>query len=169
MPVRNLDTFGSTRTGAARAFGNRGANGIDGLISAATGSALVSATPTYALAGDLSTFHDMNAIASAGRLGANLTVVVVNNDGGGIFHFLPQVEFPEVFERHFGTPHGLDFESIAVSLGARAATLTDRIELTSMLSEHPSGITVLQLRTDRAANRELHREVRRAVHQALAK
>ena len=168
MPIRDVDTFGVTRGDPLRYFGHRGANGIDGLLSAATGSAVVApAAPTYALAGDLSTLHDLTAIAAAARLGADLTIVVVNNDGGGIFHYLPQIDHPEVFERHFGTPHGLAFAPVARALGAEAATVDDADDLAARLRERPHGVTVLEVHTDRAEERDLHRRVRRAVHAAL--
>jgi 2-succinyl-5-enolpyruvyl-6-hydroxy-3-cyclohexene-1-carboxylate synthase len=168
MPIRDVDTFGVTRDEPARSFGHRGANGIDGLLSAAAGTAIAGGRPTYALAGDLSTLHDLTAIAAAVRLGADLTAVVINNDGGGIFHYLPQVDFPKVFERHFGTPHGLDFASIAAPLGAATSRVDDADELGARLGTRPSGVDVIEVVTDRGAERELHRDVRRAVHAALA-
>jgi 2-succinyl-5-enolpyruvyl-6-hydroxy-3-cyclohexene-1-carboxylate synthase len=108
MPIRDADLFApGDRPG--RVIVNRGASGIDGLVSTAVGAAL-SGRPTTLLVGDLSLLHDLGGLANVRSTGADLNIVVVNNDGGGIFHFLPVAEAPgarDGFERFFGTPHGL--------------------------------------------------------------
>src|SRR5947199_280058 len=94
-----------------RCIGNRGANGIDGMISSALGASAVAEQhePTVLVVGDLSFFHDLNGLLAARLHALDLTIVLVNNDGGGIFSFLPQAAYPEHFEQLFGTPTGLDF------------------------------------------------------------
>jgi 2-succinyl-5-enolpyruvyl-6-hydroxy-3-cyclohexene-1-carboxylate synthase len=169
MPIRDVDTFGGTTYRNLTIVGNRGASGIDGLISTALGTAAVA--PAVALVGDVGAFHDLNAIATAARLALPLTIVVVNNDGGGIFHFLPHrgpglLDEAE-FERFLGTPHGIDFVPAARALGVPATTITSRSELHDALQSVEPGPRLLQLRTDREANVELHHSVAAAVAAAL--
>ena len=112
MPVRDLDTFFWSSEQHIRIMGNRGANGIDGVISSALGaSAVAENEPTVLVLGDLSFFHDLNGLLAARLHELNLTIILINNDGGGIFSFLPQAAYPEHFEQLFGTPTGLDFQS----------------------------------------------------------
>ncbi|MDJ0498183.1 MAG: 2-succinyl-5-enolpyruvyl-6-hydroxy-3-cyclohexene-1-carboxylic-acid synthase, partial [Acidimicrobiia bacterium] len=127
MPIRDVDTFGGKARRQLRLFGNRGTNGIDGVASAAAGAA-AAGTQSIALIGDVSMFHDLNVLGTVAQLGLPVTYVVVNNDGGGIFHFLPQAQpellDPAIFEAYVGTPHGTDFVSVARALGITA----ERIE-----------------------------------------
>ena len=113
MPVRDLDAFAPPRDAAFEVFGNRGASGIDGLVSTTLGVALGSGAPTVGVLGDLSLFHDMNGLLCMRDLRLPVVLVVVNNDGGGIFHTLPVREFEPAFTELFVTPHGLDFRKVA--------------------------------------------------------
>lgn len=167
MPVRDVDTFLGAGDRPLRVMANRGANGIDGFLSTGFGSAATSDRPTYLLAGDLSVLHDLTALATAARLGIDATVVAVNNDGGGIFHFLPQVGHPH-FERHFGTPHGLDLAAAARVLGVPAEVVDDEEALSAAVATPPFGPRLLEVRTDRESNVEVHREVTAAVREATA-
>jgi 2-succinyl-5-enolpyruvyl-6-hydroxy-3-cyclohexene-1-carboxylate synthase len=108
MPVRDVDVFCSSFRPDLTLLGNRGANGIDGLLSTALGAAASSGAPTAVLLGDLSFLHDVGALQLAARHSVPLLIVVIDNDGGGIFQSLPCAELGETFERCFVTPHGLD-------------------------------------------------------------
>jgi 2-succinyl-5-enolpyruvyl-6-hydroxy-3-cyclohexene-1-carboxylate synthase len=170
MPVRDLDTFFPAVTGPLRLLANRGANGIDGVVSSALGAAAAADGPLVLAIGDLSFYHDMNGLLAARLHALDATVVLLNNDGGGIFSFLPQAAHPRHFERLFGTPHGLDFRPAVEMYGGRYERVTAwpafRDAVRAAL-EAP-GLKVIELPTDRARNVELHRLVWPAVSAALA-
>ncbi|MDX1658691.1 MAG: 2-succinyl-5-enolpyruvyl-6-hydroxy-3-cyclohexene-1-carboxylic-acid synthase [Nitriliruptorales bacterium] len=167
MPVRDLDAFMVPRSGLT-IHGNRGASGIDGFVSTTLGVALAHEGPTLALAGDLSILHDSNGfLLDAGGDVGDVTFVVLNNDGGGIFHFLPQASEDEHFERIFGTPHGRSFADLAAFHRIGYQLVTDRKEFEDLVAE-PDGRRLLEVRTDRAANVELHRRIVDAVAAALS-
>ncbi|WP_380678422.1 2-succinyl-5-enolpyruvyl-6-hydroxy-3-cyclohexene-1-carboxylic-acid synthase [Salinigranum sp. GCM10025319] len=109
MPVRDLDRFGAPSTKSLTVLGNRGASGIDGIVSTALGAASATTDPLTLVTGDLAYYHDMNGLLALGRCDVDATIVVVNNDGGGIFHMLPIADFEPPFTEQFVTPHGLDF------------------------------------------------------------
>ncbi len=195
MPIRDLDLVMAPRDGLTF-VANRGASGIDGFVSTTLGVALAVADdgfgrrasdagdatdatdggtarpagPTVALAGDLSLLHDANGFLlspSADHL--DVTFVVVDNDGGGIFSFLPQARFPGSFERVFGTPHGRDLARLAAlhELGyAEVASAKDLVPAVDAALA-AGGIRLVHVRTDRAANLTLHRRLTEAVHAAL--
>ncbi len=168
MPVRDLDVFLPAGDSAVRCLANRGTNGIDGVVSSALGAAAAQpSTPVLLVLGDVSFLHDVNALAVARVPDVSLTILLVDNDGGGIFSFLPQAtaECPEVglpdhFERLLGTPHGTDLAAVARALGADVSDVrTGAIGPAVAASFERSGIKVLRLGTDRARNVELHRRV----------
>lgn len=167
MPVRDVDAFLPRIDRPLQIAANRGANGVDGFLSSGFGSAETTDAPTYLLAGDLAVLHDLTALATAARLQIPATVVAINNDGGGIFSFLPQTDYPDHFERHFGTPHGLDLAAAARSLGVEAHQITDREVLVGALAQPPTNPRLLEIHTDRAQNVEIHRSAQHAVDQAL--
>lgn len=117
MPIRDLDTFFPARNQAVRFLANRGASGIDGVVSTALGVSAVSPGPVVLTIGDLSFHHDLNGLLAAKQYRLRAPIVLLHNDGGGIFSFLPQAEDPEHFEELFGTPHGLDFRPAAEMYG----------------------------------------------------
>jgi 2-succinyl-5-enolpyruvyl-6-hydroxy-3-cyclohexene-1-carboxylate synthase len=175
MPVRDLDAFLPGGTMSLRCLGNRGANGIDGVVSTALGVAAAGVGPVVLVVGDLSFLHDLNALVAARLHGLSATIVLVNNDGGGIFSFLPQasterpdVGLPELYETLFGTPHGIDVAPIVGALGGEHR-LVDPGQLADALraSADRPGVRVLELRTERRRNVELHRACVEAVRRAL--
>jgi 2-succinyl-5-enolpyruvyl-6-hydroxy-3-cyclohexene-1-carboxylate synthase len=173
MPIRELETFAAARTDAPgpRVLANRGANGIDGTVAAALGAAAAGDGPVVLHIGDVALAYDLGALLSARRLRLDLTIVLVNNDGGGIFDFLPVAREGEDFERHIATPHGLDFAQAAALYRARHVLVADvaalRAELERALAAPGGGVTLIEARTERAANVALHRRVWDAVAAAL--
>ncbi len=137
-PIRDLESFATARTGI-ETFANRGLAGIDGNISTALGIATARQSAT-AIIGDLAFLHDLSGLV--GTSSANLRIIAVNNDGGGIFSTLPQADVAG-FETVFGTPHGLDLEKVAAGLGISAKTISSFAELKSELAKPISGISVL--------------------------
>ena len=137
-PIRDLESFAAARSGV-ETFANRGLAGIDGNISTALGIATARQSAT-AIIGDLAFLHDLTGLV--GNASANLRIIAINNDGGGIFSTLPQAGVAG-FETVFGTPHGLDLEKVASGLGISAKTISSFAELTSELAKPISGISVL--------------------------
>jgi 2-succinyl-5-enolpyruvyl-6-hydroxy-3-cyclohexene-1-carboxylate synthase len=171
MPVRDLDTFfwGSER--AVRVMGNRGANGIDGVVSSALGFS--AGAPQHESAvlviGDLSFFHDLNGLLAARLHALHLTIVLLHNDGGGIFSFLPQAAHPEHFEQLFGTPTGLDFAPAVHMYGGRfqRATTWEQFRSAVWQGITEGGLHVVEVRTERESNVSMHRALWHAVDRAL--
>jgi 2-succinyl-5-enolpyruvyl-6-hydroxy-3-cyclohexene-1-carboxylate synthase len=169
MPIRDIDAFAPAGS-RARVLANRGLNGIDGIVSSAAGAALACARPTAVLLGDLALLHDLGGLIAARRLGVPLVLVVPNNDGGGIFHFLPIALHAgaAAFEQLFGTPHGIDLAAVAALAGAALHRPRTADELRIAVRESlGSGIHLLEVKTDRAANVAAHRELQQAVQAAL--
>jgi 2-succinyl-5-enolpyruvyl-6-hydroxy-3-cyclohexene-1-carboxylate synthase len=160
MPIRDLDLTMRPRDGI-RIFANRGVSGIDGFVSTAAGISLAHKGNTVALAGDLSLLHDVNGLLIRDGYPLDLTLVVVNNDGGGIFSLLPQAGAGDAaaFDRLFGTPHGVDLAAVVTAYGGMHALAGDPDELRAAIGATADGIRVLEVRTDRGANAELHRRI----------
>jgi 2-succinyl-5-enolpyruvyl-6-hydroxy-3-cyclohexene-1-carboxylate synthase len=169
MPVRDVEAFARPRAGI-RFLANRGVNGIDGFVSTALGAAAVSDGPTVALLGDLCLLHDANGLAGASRHGLDVTFVVLDNDGGGIFSFLPQAELPEHFELLFGTPHGIDLAALAAMHGIPAVRIEKAGEVVPAIDAATAagGVRFVIVPTDRADNVARHRDAWAAVAAALA-
>lgn len=174
MPVRDLDAFCAGDSRSIRVLANRGANGIDGVVSSALGAAaavsVAGGGPLVLVIGDLALYHDMNGLLAARLHGLDATIVVINNDGGGIFSFLPQAAHPKHFERLFGTPHGLTFASVAELYGARYHSAHDSASLRAAVAVGVAGpgLHLVELCTDRARNVELHLGAWEAVAAALS-
>ncbi len=179
MPVRDLDTWLPSTDRRITVRSNRGANGIDGVVSTALGSAAAAADagggPVALVVGDLSFLHDLNALVTAKLHDLSASIVLLNNDGGGIFSFLPQSSadlpgsgLPEHYEELFGTPHGIDVGPIVTALGGEHRPVGPG-DLGSAIADSVArpGIRVLELRTDRARNVALHRAVAAVVARAL--
>ena len=160
-PVRDLFLWGPPAT---RVFANRGAAGIDGTVSTAVGVALASG-PTFALLGDLTFLHDANGVVlGPDEPRPDLTIVVTNNDGGGIFGLLEQADAPG-YERVFGTPHGVDLAALCAATGTPHQRVTTGDELAAALAA-PDGLRVVEVRTDRAEAVALTRALRDAAARA---
>jgi 2-succinyl-5-enolpyruvyl-6-hydroxy-3-cyclohexene-1-carboxylate synthase len=161
MPVRDLETFAPVRAEPPQVLSNRGANGIDGTVSTAFGVAAVRNGPVVLLIGDVALAHDIGGLLAGSRLHAKLTIVLLDNDGGGIFHFLPVSRAGDAFTEHVATPHGLDFAHAAALYGAgyeAAATVEEfRAALARALAAERT--TIVAVRTEREANVALHRAV----------
>jgi 2-succinyl-5-enolpyruvyl-6-hydroxy-3-cyclohexene-1-carboxylate synthase len=143
MPVRDVEACFPQSPKRLRFLANRGANGIDGVVSSAAGAALATGAPTWLLTGELALLHDAGGLFAARRAGVDLKIVCLDNGGGGIFDFLPVAERadPELYERHIATPAGVDL-----------AALFPEIKV---------------VRTDRRENVRLHRELAERVAQSL--
>ncbi|MFN8039306.1 MAG: 2-succinyl-5-enolpyruvyl-6-hydroxy-3-cyclohexene-1-carboxylic-acid synthase [Acidimicrobiales bacterium] len=175
MPVRELEWYGVPR-GDVRVVANRGANGIDGVVSTGVGMALAARgdrTATAVLIGDVAFLHDTNALLGLGARGVDLVVVVVDNDGGGIFEFLPPASLlaRDRFEQLFGTPHAVDLVGLAGAHGIVARTLDRRDDVgpAVALAAEQGGVHVLVVPTDRRANVAVHDELHAAVADALGR
>ncbi|GMW00346.1 MAG: 2-succinyl-5-enolpyruvyl-6-hydroxy-3-cyclohexene-1-carboxylate synthase [Candidatus Hydrogenedentota bacterium] len=166
MPIRDLDLVSAPGRSPVRVTANRGASGIDGTVATAAG--LAESGLVTALLGDLAVLHDLPSLALLRNRRAIL--VVINNDGGGIFHFLPIAQNEAVFEKYFGTPHGLDFQHAAsqFGLGYTSPTTVSAFEAAYAMSLESGQSCIIEVKTDRVKNRALHQQLRDAVAQALA-
>jgi 2-succinyl-5-enolpyruvyl-6-hydroxy-3-cyclohexene-1-carboxylate synthase len=167
MPVRDVEWFGAPRDGL-RILANRGANGIDGVTSTALGVALADPSQSVAaLVGDLALLHDGGGLAGIADRGCSLTLVVVDNQGGGIFSFLPQAEAlaHERFEQLFGTPQRVDLQQLCTAHAIPSVRMREQSDLEPLLAESRShgGVRVIIAPTDREANVAVHRELNDAV------
>jgi 2-succinyl-5-enolpyruvyl-6-hydroxy-3-cyclohexene-1-carboxylate synthase len=167
MPIRDQETFLPASATDALFLSNRGANGIDGLISSGIGAAQASGRPTTIVTGDLGLLHDIGGLAALRDVSTPVRIVVIDNDGGGIFHFLPQegaMESDE-FEALLGTPRGVDAERAAALFDLPHRRLESLADLPGALA---AGTGLIEVKTDRRANVELHRLLTERVQAALA-
>ena len=170
MPIRDVDTFWPAAAPGQRFLANRGASGIDGLVSTGLGAAAAApGLPTVVLLGDLSLYHDMNGLWAARRHGLRAAIVVLDNDGGGIFGFLPQAEHPDVFEELFGTPLGLRMADVARLYGLAFHEARDAAALPGVLGGALAGegVALVRVPFDRAGSVAGHRACWAAVSAAL--
>ncbi len=173
MPVRDIETFWPVRADPPRVLCNRGANGIDGTVSSALGAAAASRGPVVLLIGDVALAYDLSALLAARRLDLKLTIVLLNNEGGGIFDFLPvagSASAKDAFTEHIATPPGLDFARAAALYGLAHETVGDVAGLRLALEQALAGSdsALVEVRGERAANVQLHRRVWDAVAGALS-
>lgn len=170
MPIRDVDAV-APATGQWQLHANRGASGIDGLIGTGLGVALGAGAPTVVLTGDLSLLHDRNAFLLDPARALDCTIVVLDNDGGGIFHHLPQAAEPATLDRLFATPHGLDLAALARMHGVPAVTAGTAGELAATVrsSLDGGGLRLILVRTDRRDGPVVRRRLAAAVADALAR
>ena len=166
MPIRDVEWFGAPAQ-RATLHANRGANGIDGVLATAIGTAVATRRPVAALIGDLAFLHDSSSLIGLARRDVDLRIVVIDNDGGGIFSFLPQATSLEHdrFEMLFGTPHGTDIVALANAHGLPARTVTDAADLSHELAQ--TGPRVIRVVSDRDTNVLVHRRLNDAIDAAL--
>ncbi|WP_411968525.1 2-succinyl-5-enolpyruvyl-6-hydroxy-3-cyclohexene-1-carboxylic-acid synthase [Haloferax sp. YSSS75] len=164
MPVRELDRFARPSTKARTVLGNRGASGIDGIVSSALGAGSASRDHLTLLTGDLAYYHDMNGLLALGRLGVDATIVLVNNDGGGIFHMLPIEDYEPPFTDQFKTPHGLDF-SATESLYDLSFTRVDADGFREAYADSVAsgGTDVIEVSTDAKSSHRVREAIRERV------
>ena len=158
MTIRDFDYFWFSGESKAVLYGNRGVNGIDGTISTALGLA-ANGRPTYLVTGDLSLFHDLNGLAVAKTHNLNLTIILHNNDGGGIFEYLPQ-KGTKHFDYLFSTSQGLDYSGAAKLYGCGYTKISSPNELSFVLAKigQESGVHIIEIPTNREYSRELHKK-----------
>jgi 2-succinyl-5-enolpyruvyl-6-hydroxy-3-cyclohexene-1-carboxylate synthase len=157
MPVRDVEACFPSSPKPLRFLANRGANGIDGVVSSAAGASLAGGRPTFLLTGELALLHDLSGLIAATRAGAELTIVCIDNGGGGIFDFLPVARHshPRLYERHIATPAGVALKRVAALAGLRHARADTPAELQAAVGS--AGL--VEVRTDRRRNVALHREL----------
>ncbi|RMH20247.1 MAG: hypothetical protein D6701_04025 [Gemmatimonadetes bacterium] len=188
MPVRDLDAFVPARPKPLEVHGNRGASGIDGIVSTAAGlsaghggageppgAEVQPGAPrtagqglTLAIVGDLAFFHDANGLQAAARYGLNVVFVVLHNDGGGIFHMLPVREQEPAFTEYFATPHGLNFRHLAALHGLAYRLVPEARGFRHALREvvDVGGPAIVEIRTDRDENQRMRLAAADAVRSA---
>jgi 2-succinyl-5-enolpyruvyl-6-hydroxy-3-cyclohexene-1-carboxylate synthase len=173
MPVRDIESFWPVRSDPPRVLCNRGANGIDGIVSSAFGAAAAAQGPVVLLIGDVALAHDLGGLLAAGRLALQLTIVLLDNGGGGIFDFLPVAESTlarerEIYTDHIATPTGLDFAQAAKLYGLTHERVEDAQSFRAALERALSGEAsyMIEVRGERGRNRDLHAGVWEAVAQA---
>jgi len=167
MPIRDQEAFVATGAADALFLCNRGANGIDGLISSGIGAAAASGRPTTIITGDLGLLHDLGSLAALRHVDTPVRIVAIDNNGGGIFHFLPQQEAlaSDEFEGLLGTPRGVSTEKAAALFEVPHRHLTSLAELPDALA---AGTSLIEIRTDRTTNVASHRHITEAVGAAIA-
>lgn len=157
MSIRDMDYFWATGRSQAMVYGNRGTNGIDGTVSTALGLS-TNGKPTVMVTGDLSFFHDLNGLAIGKTHGMNLTIILHNNDGGGIFQYLPQ-KGTDDFDYLFNTPQGINYSGLATMYGLDYVKVTTNAELEQAMQQYigAEGIHLIEVPTSKEGSRELHK------------
>lgn len=167
MPVRDAEWFAGDCSHVV-VHANRGANGIDGVIATAAGVARASRQPTFVVVGDVAAIHDASTLLSLVGRDLDVRIVVLNNDGGGIFHHLPQATTVDeaTFEAIYGTPHGIQFASLAHSLGIRTWVIDENREVLARALAEP-GPSLIEIHTDRKRDLRAHRSFHERVELRL--
>ncbi|GEK32155.1 2-succinyl-5-enolpyruvyl-6-hydroxy-3-cyclohexene-1-carboxylate synthase [Kurthia zopfii] len=170
MPIRDVDTFFCKTEKDVQVFANRGTNGIDGVVSTAIGTQLVTNRELYLLIGDLSFLHDSNGLIASRYQDVNLTVVVMNNDGGGIFSYLAQSTVEAHFEQLFGTATGLTFDHLAAMYDAQYDVVKSKEEFIAAIhTSKKKPLRIIEVMTDRQENVVTHRKLWTAMGEELNK
>ncbi|WP_200531773.1 2-succinyl-5-enolpyruvyl-6-hydroxy-3-cyclohexene-1-carboxylic-acid synthase [Halorubrum sp. LN27] len=180
MPVRDLDRFVGPTTTSVTALGNRGVSGIDGIVSSALGAGSATTDDLTLVVGDLALYHDSNGLLAIDRCDADVTVVLINNDGGGIFHALPIESFEPEFTESFKTPHGLAFEPLADLHGLEYARIDARPDAAESAADalgdladayararDADGSHLIEVRTDAESSHRTRERLEAAVERAV--
>lgn len=169
MPIRDLDSFFHFNNKNIKVMANRGANGIDGIISTALGAATVS-QPCYLVLGDLTFYHDLNGLLAAKLYQLNINILLINNNGGGIFSFLPQVNEPKNFEKLFGTPLDLDFSHVVEMYNGKFDRIKDWSHFSAVFLQNQNleGLKVIEIETARERNLNEHRNLWKSVSREIS-
>lgn len=169
MPIRDLDSFFLNNHKSIKIMANRGANGIDGTVSTALGAAIYS-QPLFLVLGDLTFFHDLNGLVAAKLYGIDIRIIVVNNNGGGIFSFLPQSQHPKNFELLFGTPLDLEFEHAVRMFNGNYTKVEGWDHLGDLMNQSTQvkGLNVYEVVTNRNSNLTQHREFWQIVSEEIS-
>jgi 2-succinyl-5-enolpyruvyl-6-hydroxy-3-cyclohexene-1-carboxylate synthase len=170
LPVRELDAFGDPRRPAQPVAGNRGVSGIDGTIATAAGYAVGAGRPVTLLCGDLTLFHDLTSLYLLRQIEQPVTIVLINNAGGGSFSFLPIAKHPEVFETWFGTPHTLRFEAAAALFGLDYHAPVTRTQFTQVWHRCRAAgrPTLIEVVTERGATLACQRQLQQKLAHRLS-
>ncbi|MCK5000305.1 MAG: 2-succinyl-5-enolpyruvyl-6-hydroxy-3-cyclohexene-1-carboxylic-acid synthase [Anaerohalosphaera sp.] len=169
MPIRDMDLYAVTNRANIKVGANRGVSGIDGVISSASGFAEGSRAETTLLIGDLAFIHDINALSGLRNLSQPLIIVVVNNQGGGIFHFLPISRHEEIFEKYFAAPHDFAFDGAAKTFNVDYYKAVDKKQFidaynTAVIRSVPA---IIECATDRKANLDMRRAMKIKILETL--
>ena len=168
MPIRDVDTFFNKTTKDIQIYANRGTNGIDGVVSTAMGVQVATHRPNYLLIGDLAFLHDANGLIGSRFQQTDITIIVMNNDGGGIFSYLPQSTETNYFEHLFGTPTGLKFSHIASMYDAQYDAVQTKEEFKKVLNQEKiKDVRIIEVFTNRQVNTESHRKLWASISEEL--
>jgi 2-succinyl-5-enolpyruvyl-6-hydroxy-3-cyclohexene-1-carboxylate synthase len=168
MPIRDVDTFFNQTSKDIGIFANRGTNGIDGVVSTALGIQQSRKRPATLLIGDISFLHDVNGLLVSRFHKTDLTIVVMNNDGGGIFSYLPQSNDEQYFEKLFGTPTGLSFDAIAHMYEAEYFLIESKAAfLEALKTPKQTDIRIIEVKTNRQENVKSHRQLWKTINEEI--
>jgi len=165
MPIRDMDMYASSDGPVVSIGANRGASGIDGIIASACGFAVGLNKPVTLLIGDLAFLHDLNSLSMLTKLSQPIVIVVLNNDGGAIFSFLPIAQFPDVFEQYFATPHGLEFEQAAKLFGLNYCSPKSASEFIHHYQKRCTGkkSAIIEVKINREENYRIHMDFQKRI------
>ncbi|GEK35578.1 2-succinyl-5-enolpyruvyl-6-hydroxy-3-cyclohexene-1-carboxylic-acid synthase [Kurthia sibirica] len=168
MPIRDVDTFFTKTTRNIHVYANRGTNGIDGVVSTAIGTQLASGRQSYLLIGDLAFLHDSNGLIASRYQAVDLTIIVMNNDGGGIFSYLAQASVEKHYETLFGTPTGLQFNHLAAMYDAQYDAVDSKEQFATVFSQPKvKPLRIIEVATNRQANVLAHRMLWQQINEEL--
>jgi 2-succinyl-5-enolpyruvyl-6-hydroxy-3-cyclohexene-1-carboxylate synthase len=170
MPIRDMDMYGVADSAVGQIGTNRGTSGIEGAIAAATGFAVGLQAPVTAIIGDLSSLHDLNSLLLLNTISQPVITVIINNDGGAIFSFLPIANTTDVFNTYFGTPHGLDFQQAVAmfKIDYYQPQSAEELMRDYQQAQARDRSAVIEIKSDRAKNWQLHQNLQKHICMSLS-